>query len=48
MPRAPTDAEGLDQHGEAEPLHDRLLRWGLDHLPGTTARAMRIAIGVER
>ena len=37
-----------DVHGEAEPLHDRLLRWGLDHLPGTTARAMRIAIGVER
>ncbi|HET7322384.1 MAG TPA: hypothetical protein VFI96_07825, partial [Longimicrobiaceae bacterium] len=32
----------------SEPMRDRLLRWVAEHAPGTTARAIRIALGVER
>jgi hypothetical protein len=37
-----------DASAGGEPLHDRLVRWGVGHMPGATARALRIAIGVER
>ncbi|HET8655099.1 MAG TPA: hypothetical protein VFL93_06265 [Longimicrobiaceae bacterium] len=37
-----------DVEAGSEGLHERLVRFAAEHAPGTTARAIRIALGAER
>ncbi|HEX5436610.1 MAG TPA: glycogen debranching N-terminal domain-containing protein [Gemmatimonadaceae bacterium] len=40
-------APPADVRSERTHLLDRIERWGIEHAPGTTARALRIAMGLE-
>jgi hypothetical protein len=40
-------APPLDLSRERESAVDRLKEWGLRHAPGSTARALRIALGLD-